>query len=81
MGALIAIPGYLAIDWLMPDWMINGVDKMCLIVKVVLVVTWTACAWIAVALRSPSVVDGGDLELRTQWAAYLPKWIRNHIAK
>ena len=81
LGALIAVPGYLAIDWLMPDWATNGVDRMSLIVKVVLVVTWTVCAWIAVVLRSPSVLDGGDLELRAQWTAYLPKWIGKHVAK
>ncbi len=81
LGALIAIPGYFAINWLMPDWDANGVDRMSLIVKVLLVVTWTACAWIAVALRSPSVVDGGDLELRARWTAYLPKWIGKHVAK
>ncbi|MGB1123143.1 MAG: oligosaccharide flippase family protein, partial [Flavobacteriales bacterium] len=81
LGALIAIPGYVAIDWLMPDWVTNGVDQMVLLLKVFVVAIWTACTWIVVALRRPSVVDGGDLELRAQWTAYLPKWIGKHIAK
>jgi hypothetical protein len=81
LGALIAIPGYMAIDWLMPDWATSGMDQMTLLLKVFAIAFWTACAWIAVALRSPSVVDGGDLELRAQWTAYLPKWIGKHVAK
>ena len=81
VGALIAIPGYFVIDWLMPDWAANGVDRMDLILKVLIVASWTACTWIAVALRSPSVIDGGDLEFRAQWTAYLPKWIGKHVAK
>lgn len=81
LGALVAAPGYLAIDWLMPDWADNGVDRMGLILKVLTITIWTACAWIAVALRSPTVIDGGDLELRAQWTAYLPKWIGKFAAK
>ncbi len=79
LAALIAAPGYLAIDWLMPEWAGDGVDQMSLILKVLVIATWTACAWIIVALRSPSVVDGGDLELRAKWTAYLPKWIGKHV--
>jgi PST family polysaccharide transporter len=79
LAALIAAPGYLAIDWLMPEWAGDGVDRMSLILKVLVIATWTACAWIIVALRSPSVVDGGDLELRAKWTAYLPKWIGKHV--
>ena len=63
----------------MPEWAGDGVDRMSLILKVLVIATWTACAWIIVALRSPSVVDGGDLELRAKWTAYLPKWIGKHV--
>ena len=81
IGALLAVPGYLAIDWLMSDWLVDGVDRWSLILKVLMIAVWTACVWIAVALRSPAVVDGGDLELRATWTAYLPKWLGKHIAK
>ena len=81
LGALLAAPGYLAIDLLMPDWAVNGVDRLFLIIKVLLVASWTAGAWTAVALRSPSIIDGGDLELRAKWTAYLPKWLGKHVGK
>ena len=81
IGALLAVPGYIAIDWFMPDWLVDGVDRWSLILKVLMIAAWTACVWVAVALRSPAVVDGGDLELRATWTAYLPKWLGKHIAK
>ena len=81
IGALLAVPGYIAIDWFMPDWLVDGVDRWSLILKVLMIAAWTACVWVAVALRSPAVVDGGDLDLRATWTAYLPKWLGKHIAK
>ena len=81
IGALLAVPGYIAIDWLISDWLVDGVDRWSLILKVLMIAVWTACVWVAVALRSPAVVDGGDLELRAKWTAYLPKWLGKHVAK
>jgi O-antigen/teichoic acid export membrane protein len=81
IGALLAVPGYVAIDWLMSDWLVDGVDRWSLFLKVLMIAVWTACVWIVVALRSPAVVDGGYLELRATWTAYLPKWLGKHIAK
>ena len=81
IGALLAVPGYVAIDWLMPDWQVDGVDRWNLILKVLMIAAWTACVWVAVALRSPAVVDGGDLKLRATWTTYLPQWLGKYIAK
>ena len=78
---MLAVPGYVAIDWLMPDWLEDGVDRASLILKVLIIAAWTACVWMAVALRSPAVIDGGDLELRATWTAYLPQWLGKYIAK
>ena len=81
LGASIAAPGYLVIDFLMPDWSHNGVHRWSLIIKVLLIAIWTMVAFIAVAVRNPSVIDGGDLKIRAKWTAYLPKWLIKRIKK
>ncbi len=83
LAAIVAAPGFAAISWLTPDWSepALGVLQPMLALRVALVIFWTAISCFVVAAARPHVVDGGDLELRKRWTAYLPAWIGSYIAQ
>lgn len=80
LAALIAIPGYAAIAYLTPAWLLEEIQPGALALRVALVVVWTLVSCIAVAAARPHIIDGGNLELRQRWTAYLPKWLQSRIA-